>query len=73
LEPSGYLRAMALLGPHPQTAGAVAAVLHRRSEQLGKVRTRLIEKGLLYAPAYGVAAFTVPQFDQFMRRSYPAP
>ena len=54
-----------------ETAAAVAAVLHRRSEQLGKVRTRLIEKGLLYAPAYGRAAFTVPQFDRFLRRSYP--
>jgi hypothetical protein len=69
----GYLRAMAELGPQPLTAAAVAAVMHRRSEQLGKVRTRLIEKGLLYAPAYGRAAFTVPQFDRFLRRSYPAP
>jgi hypothetical protein len=69
----GYMRAMAELGPEPQTAAAVAAVLHRRSEQLGKVRTRLIEKGLLYAPAYGRAAFTVPQFDRFLRRSYPSP
>jgi hypothetical protein len=68
-----YLRAMAELGPGPQTAAAVAGVLGRRSEQLGKVRTRLIEKGLLYAPAYGRAAFTVPQFDRFLRRSYPAP
>ena len=69
----GYMRAMAELGPEPQTAAAVAAVLHRRSEQLGKVRTRLIEKGLLYAPAYGRAAFTVPQFDRFLRRTYPSP
>ncbi len=69
----GYLRAMAELGPGPQTAAAVAGVLRRRSEQLGKVRTRLIEKGLLYAPSYGRAAFTVPQFDRFLRRTYPTP
>ncbi len=69
----GYLRAMAELGPEPQTAAAVAGVLRRRSEQLGKVRTRLIEKGLLYAPSYGRAAFTVPQFDRFLRRTYPVP
>ena len=68
-----YLRAMAKLGAEPQTAAAVAAVLDRRSDQLGKVRTRLIEKGLLYAPTYGRAAFTVPQFDRFLRRSYPFP
>ncbi len=69
----GYLRAMAELGPGPQTAAAVAGVLRRRSEQLGKVRTRLIEKWLLYAPSYGRAAFTVPQFDRFLRRTYPTP
>ncbi|MBA3691541.1 MAG: ATP-binding protein [Actinobacteria bacterium] len=68
-----YLRAMAELGSEPQTAAAVAGVLGRRSEQLGTVRTRLIEKGLLYSPTYGRAAFTVPQFDRFLRRSYPAP
>jgi hypothetical protein len=68
-----YLRAMAELGSQPQTAAAVAAVLRRRSDQLGKVRTRLIDKGLLFAPTYGRAAFTVPQFDRFLRRSYPAP
>jgi AAA ATPase-like protein len=66
-----YLRAMAELGPEPQRAGDVARVLGRRPEQLGKTRTRLIEKGLLYSPAYGRAAFTVPQFDRYLRRSYP--
>jgi len=28
-------------------------------------------KGLLYTPSFGFAAFTVPQFDQFMRRTVP--
>jgi hypothetical protein len=48
-------------------------VLARSTTQLGPVRSRLIEKGLLYQPSYGLAAFTVPQFDRFMRRSYPPP
>jgi hypothetical protein len=39
---------------------------------LGPVRSRLIDKGLLYTPRYGLAAFTVPQFDRFMRRTYAA-
>jgi hypothetical protein len=34
------------------------------------IRARLIEKGLLYTPGRGLAAFTVPQFDRFMRRAY---
>ena len=28
-------------------------------------------KGLLYTPGRGLAGFTVPQFDRFMRRTYP--
>jgi hypothetical protein len=31
----------------------------------------LIEKGMLYTPAHGFAAFTVPQFDRYMRRAHP--
>jgi hypothetical protein len=65
-----YLRAMAELGSEPQPARDVARVLDRRSESLGPTRARLIEKGLLYTPGYGLAAFTVPQFDRYMRRAH---
>jgi hypothetical protein len=68
-----YLRAMAELGPDAQRASDVAAVLGRSADQLGQIRSRLIEKGLLYTPSYGRASFTVPQFDRFMRRTYPRP
>jgi hypothetical protein len=65
-----YLRAMAELGSDPQTAKDVAALLGRTSEQMAPTRSRLIDKGLLYTPGRGLAAFTVPQFDRFMRRTY---
>lgn len=65
-----YMRAMAELGPEPQQAKDVAVLLGRTSEQVGPVRSRLIDKGLLYTLGHGLAAFTVPQFDRFMRRSY---
>lgn len=65
-----YLRAMAHLGPEPQRAADVARVMNRTSEQLGPVRARLIDKGLLYTPGFGLAAFTVPQFDRYMRRNH---
>jgi hypothetical protein len=68
-----YLRAMAELGPGEQTAGDVAAVLHRASEQLGPTRARLIDKGLLYTTGHGRGAFTVPQFDRYLRRNYELP
>jgi AAA ATPase-like protein len=65
-----YLRAMAELGPEPQRASDVARVLGRTTAQLGPPRSRLIEKGLLYTPGYGLAAFTVPQFDRYMIRKH---
>jgi hypothetical protein len=66
-----YLSAMAELGPEPQPAKDVAQKMARTSQQMGPTRSRLIEKGLLYTPGYGLAAFTVPQFDRFMRRAHP--
>ena len=65
-----YMRAMAELGSDPQPAKDVAGLLGRTSEQLGPTRSRLIDKGLLYTPGHGLAAFTVPQFDRYMRRTY---
>ena len=63
-----YLRAMAELGPEPQLAGAVAKLLNRTSQQCGPTRSKLVEKGLLYTPEHGYAAFTVPQFDRYLKR-----
>ncbi len=65
-----YLRAMAGLGPDPHKASAVAAALDSTSARLAPTRSRLIEKGLLYTPGYGLAAFTVPQFDRYLLRNY---
>jgi len=35
------------------------------------LRDGLIGKGMIYAPAHGDIAFTVPLFDEFMRRIMP--
>jgi hypothetical protein len=45
-------------------------VLGSRSTSVAPTRARLIEKGLLWTPEHGYAAFTVPQFDRFMKRTY---
>ncbi len=65
-----YLRAMAGLdGAGPHLSGDVAAALGKTTTQVGPVRDSLIKRGLLYAPRHGVIAFTVPMFDQFIRRT----
>jgi len=45
--------------------------MERTTEQAGPIRSRLIDKGLLYTPGHGYAAFTVPQFDRYLRRTLP--
>jgi hypothetical protein len=37
------------------------------------VRSSLIAKGMIYSPAHGDTAFTVPLFDGFLKRAIPAP
>jgi hypothetical protein len=67
-----YLAAMAHLGAGPYRSGEIAAQLGRPGpETVAPTRARLIEKGLIYSPAYGLNEFTVPHFDAFIRRSFP--
>lgn len=66
-----YLRAMAELGPGPHRSGDIAAVLRRPVSSLGPTRSQLIVKGMIWSPNHGDTAFTVPLFDEFMRRIMP--
>ncbi len=66
-----YLRAMAELGPGPHRSGDITEVLHRRVTELGPTRNQLIAKGMVWSPNHGDTAFTVPLFDEFMRRIMP--
>lgn len=68
-----YLRAMAELGPKPQRSSEIAKALGLKLSTLGPVRARLIKKGMIYSPTHGDMAFTVPLFDEFMRRIMPNP
>lgn len=73
LTPNGkkYLRAMAHLGPGAHRSGDIAEVLGVKVHSVGPTRANLINKGMIYSPAYGDMAFTVPLFDQFMCRAIP--
>ncbi len=66
-----YLRAMAELGPGPHRSGEVARTLGRKITSLGPTRSQLIAKGMIWSATRGDTAFTVPLFDQFMRRIMP--
>lgn len=66
-----FLRAIAELGPGAQRTGDIADTLGIKVSSLGPVRAKLIRKGMIYSPAHGDIAFTVPLFDEFMRRAIP--
>lgn len=66
-----YVRAMAELGEGPHRSGDVAAVLQKKITALGPTRNSLISKGMIWSPGHGDTAFTVPMFDQFMKRIMP--
>ncbi len=66
-----FLRAMAELGSGSQRTGDIAESLGVKVTSLGPVRAKLIKKGMIYSPAYGEMAFTVPLFDEFMIRTIP--
>ena len=67
-----FLRAMAKLGPAAHRTGDIADTLGVKVTSLGPVRAKLIKKGMIYSPAHGDMAFTVPLFDEFMIRAMPA-
>lgn len=65
-----YVIAMAKLGEGPYRSSDVADQLNENVRALGPCRAHIIRKGMIYSPAHGDIAFTVPMFDDFLRRTY---
>ncbi len=66
-----YLCALAEMGAGNQRSGGVAERLGVKVQTIAPLRSSLIKKGMIYSPAHGDTAFTVPLFDQFMLRTMP--
>ena len=66
-----YLRSMAELGPGPHRSGDIATCYKARVSSLAPTRSSLIAKGMVWSPNHGDTAFTVPMFDEFMKRIIP--
>ena len=63
-----YLRAMAEINVPAPRSGDIAAAMKKEVNQLGPLRKSLISKGMIYSPAHGDTAFTVPLFADYMKR-----
>ncbi|HEX7005312.1 MAG TPA: ATP-binding protein [Trueperaceae bacterium] len=68
-----YVIAMARSGDGPYRSSEVAQALGQSVQSLGPRRAKLIRKGMIYSPAHGDIAFTVPMFEDFLRRTVRPP
>ncbi|MDE0712008.1 MAG: hypothetical protein OXH60_07725 [Rhodospirillales bacterium] len=59
------------LNPGPHRSGDVAHVLEWKVTTVAPLRNSLIAKGMIFSPAHGDKAFTVPLFGAFMQRIMP--
>ena len=68
-----YVIAMARLGDGPYRSADVADVLGEKLTTLGPRRAQIIAKGMIFSPAHGDIAFTVPMFDEYLKRHWIKP
>ncbi|MBU3699398.1 MAG: ATP-binding protein [Candidatus Kapabacteria bacterium] len=66
-----YLATMAALGKGPYETSDVSDAIGESLQELAALRSRLIEKGMIYSPRHGLIDFTVPLFGQFILRRMP--
>lgn len=65
-----FMKAMASLGEGAYKTSEVARKLGKKIESVGPVRSTLIRKGFVYSPQHGEVDYTVPMFDQYIRRNF---
>jgi hypothetical protein len=65
-----YVIAMAKLGVGPYRSSDVADKLGEKVTSLGPRRATIIAKGMIYSPAHGDIAFTVPMFEAYLERNW---
>jgi hypothetical protein len=64
-----YMRALAEFGTGSHRSGDIATVLKVKTASVAPTRSNLIKKGMIYSPSHGDTSFTVPLFDQYMKRA----
>ncbi len=64
------MKVMAELGTGTYKWSDIMAKMGKPASTLSPVRASLIKKGFLYSPSHGSLDFTVPKFDEFLRRYF---
>jgi hypothetical protein len=68
-----YMRCMAELETDTPRSGDIASIMKREVNTVAPIRQSLIKKGMVYSPAHGDVAFTVPLFADYMKRTMKLP
>lgn len=66
-----FMYAMVKCGELPCTIANVARIMNRNVKSISPIRAQLINKGLIYSTGYAEIDFTVPKFDDFLKRLNP--
>ena len=66
------LKRLVEVGPGPHRSGDIAACYPAKVTSLAPTRSSLISKGMIWSPNHGDTAYTVPMFDEFMKRIMPS-
>lgn len=64
-----FMYAMSALGQGPYLMSDVARKIGNKQSSISPIRATLIGKGFIYTPEFGKIEFTVPLFDDFLRRN----
>lgn len=68
-----YARAMADFGPGPVRTADIAQKLGIKASQAAPIRREIVKKGVAFSQLRGEIAFTVPKFNEFMKRAAASP
>ena len=63
-----FMLAMVECGELPCTIAQIASKMNCNVQRISPLRAQLIHKGFIYATRYGEVDFTVPQFNQYLKR-----
>lgn len=66
-----FLFAMVKCGELPCTISSVAHILKKKVNSVSPIRAQLISKGVIYSSGHGEIDFTVPLFDEYLKRINP--
>ena len=66
-----FLFAMVKCGELPCTISNVAKILRKKVSTISPLRAQLISKGIIHSTGHAEIDFTVPLFDEYLRRINP--